>query len=222
MQDLLVAYDENGDGIIDYTERGKGGWRCYGLGGVWGSENLGREDTLRLTFLFNAIPLRLLRKDWNPAGEDSGKHNDVNRAVGLALAMSKQPTESPDPFFPGMTWGNGKWPSIQYIRYRQNCTVIYGAQNLKAIGLNSLYGLAFQYATLTSSRTFPASDQGLADYLAAVAGGAVLLSFRLYVPRGYGTISGRAVPNVMETDDPSLIFTASFEDDHEKWQELSL
>ncbi len=201
---LMEALDENGDGVIDYEERGRGGWRSNGLAGIRDAAKLSQEDTLRLAFLFAAMPLRLLRKEWNSRGEESGIGGDFNRSVGIAYAMSRQAKEMPDPFFPALTWGAGKWPSFQLVRYRQICAAIYGPQAPANSGPNSLYGLVSRYAALTQSGGTPSKG-----------------SFTLYVPAGYEKVNGQAISNVTETNDPALIFTAGFSSG-EKWQELSL
>jgi hypothetical protein len=41
--------------------------------------------------------------------------------------------------------------------------------------------------------------------------------FTLYVPAGFGSLSGTQVPNVEVTSDPSLILTAHFEGGKEVW-----
>ena len=48
------------------------------------------------------------------------------------------------------------------------------------------------------------------------------LPFVFYVPSGYGKVSDKLIPNVKETDNPELIFTASFDNGREEWRQLDL
>jgi hypothetical protein len=54
-------------------------------------------------------------------------------------------------------------------------------------------------------------------YIDAVSQGAKPMNFVLYVPSGFGTMAGRSVPNVEETDDPAKVFTARFNNGREVW-----
>jgi hypothetical protein len=145
-------------------------------------------------------------------------------AASVAFAMSRVKNESPDPFFPGMTWGNGKWPSLELARHMATALSIYGAGFPARVDLLSLYGFAFQYAdktlngaTFTRSRG-PASELEAANhYIAAVSKGGRPLDFVLYVPAGFGSMAGRGVPNVEETNDPNKVLTARFNNGKETW-----
>jgi len=53
------------------------------------------------------------------------------------------------------------------------------------------------------------------------ANGAEPLPFTLFLPSGYGTANGRAVPNIGETADPNLLFTAVFDDGREVWKDIA-
>jgi hypothetical protein len=61
----------------------------------------------------------------------------------------------------------------------------------------------------------------IAAYFRDIAGGKPPLPFTLYVPRGLGAYENQTFPNVVETDDPSLVFTAAF-NGKEVWRELRL
>jgi len=54
-------------------------------------------------------------------------------------------------------------------------------------------------------------------YFEAVSKGADLLNFILYVPVGFGSLAKVKIPNVEETQDPSIIFTAQFNHGQEIW-----
>jgi hypothetical protein len=146
-------------------------------------------------------------------------------AAATAFRLSTMETESPDFLFPNMTWGKGKWPSIQFASYMVIATLIYGPRFPMRISLSSLYGNALQYAdktlngaAYTGNRNL-VSERGAAKrYVEAVAQGAQPLNFVIYVPMGYGTMIGRSIPNVQETTDAAKVFTAHFDHDREAWE----
>jgi hypothetical protein len=129
-----------------------------------------------------------------------------------------------------MVWGKGKWPSIQFAQRWYVCTQIYGNDFPNSFDIMmSPYGLAFQYAdlkwnhgTYTGAMTGSGGADELNRYHRDVEQGASLLPFTLYVPPAYGKARDKSIPNVEETDDPGLIFTASFNGGREVWRELSL
>lgn len=233
-QAILDAFDENGDGIIDYDETGKKGWHdftlCIGATTTHlPSADIGRAGFLKGSFLLSNIRLRCSRKDWNNKGHDFAQDYDVNSAVLTAWKMSKVPAESADPLFPGMTWGKGKWPSIQLARYMNICSLVYGERFPDGFDNASLYGNAFRYADAqwgnseyTGQKARTETRDLIGRYHQAVAGGAALLPFSIYAPTGFGGMNGSSVPNVIETDDPALIFTAEFNNGSESWRELSI
>jgi len=140
------------------------------------------------------------------------------------------PLESSDPFVPGMVWGKDKWPSIQFAQHWYICTQLYGGDFPNSYDvMMTPYGFAFQYAdlkwnqgTYIGARTGSGGADELNRYHREVEGGVSLLPFTLYVPPAYGKARDKNIPNVEETDDPGLIFTASFNDGREVWRELSL
>jgi hypothetical protein len=142
----------------------------------------------------------------------------------MALRLALSSAESKDPLFPSMTWGGGKWPSLQFARQAQTQAVVYGQEAPDAIGLVSLYGYAFDYAdkALAGGRftggVGPTADPEAAQkYVQAVEEGAEPLPFVLHVPTGFNTCGERAVPNVVETSDRDMMFRASFRDGEEVW-----
>jgi hypothetical protein len=91
--------------------------------------------------------------------------------------------------------------------------------------MTSLYGIAFQYADYkfnNGARTIPFNVDGIIHYQNDVETGASQLPFTLFVPPGYGKANGKNILNVIETENPNLIFTASFDKDREIWRDLSL
>jgi len=126
-----------------------------------------------------------------------------------------------------MHYGRGMWPSWGCAMQEYHNGVIYGGGSRETISSSSLYGAAFCYAdkianngTYTGSMDPSASDPLAAGkYLKAVDRGATRLDFVLYVPEGEGmaALEGRPVPNVVETKDPALMFTARFQGGAETW-----
>jgi len=224
----MDAFDENKDGIIDYDEGGKKGvfhnYIRIGAGGyhIAGTEPYG---LLRGDFYVSAQMLRNSRAQWNPCGHDFTDQLLLVFAAATAFRLSTMEIESPDFLFPNMTWGKGKWPSIQFASYMMTAILIYGPRFPMRISLSSLYGDAFQYAdkmlngaAYTGNQNL-VSDRGAAKrYIDAVAQGAQPLNFVIYVPTGYGTMIGRPIPNVQETTDAAKVFTAHFNNDREVWE----
>jgi hypothetical protein len=185
-------------------------------------------ESLKLRFLLMAQPLRSLRPEWNAHGISMGKRVELVAVMPIALRLSQLPSEMPDPLVPGMTFGKGKWPSIQYAVSVSLFARVYGPGFPNQFDwLMVPYGLAFRYAALKwgngefKGLETPAAANGtIAKYHQAVNGGRKGLPFTLYVPAGLGKANGHAIPNVTETPDPSLIFTAEFEGGKEAWREL--
>jgi hypothetical protein len=230
-QALLDDYDENGDGVIDYSEKGKNA--SFGLAGYaprLQAMDIDQLEVLRIRFLMNTLLLRYINRDWNPDRHDFGRRGQVNMAVALAMRMSQEPAETTDPLFPGMTWGKGKWPSIQSALHFQLCNRIYGVGFPNQFDiLMAPYGQAFRYADLkwnggkySGAEGLLMENDAIGKYHRAVAQGAAPLPFVMYVPSGYGRAANGKIPNVEETGDPSLMFTTSFDNGRETWRELSL
>jgi len=90
------------------------------------------------------------------------------------------------------------------------------------------YGFAFCYADhhwgndrFTKGETPEIGRDIIGEYHDSLAEGAVPLPFTLFLPAGYGTANGRDVPNVRETEDPALLFTAAFDDGKEVWRDIT-
>ncbi len=225
--EVMSELDEDGDGVIGYDEKGRNGlWHTILRLASRGMHTTGAEKYgfLHGSFLITALRLKYLNAQWNLEGYDYGKAYPVLQAVAIGLTMSHTPVESKDPFFPSMTWGKGKLPSLQFASYMSTATAIYGRGFPTKVSLPSLYGLAFQYADKTLNGTKytgspgPASDRRAVDrYIEAVSQGARPLDFVLYVPPGFGNLGGRPAPNVQETTDPKKIFTATFNNGREHW-----
>jgi hypothetical protein len=233
-QTFLDAFDENGDGVIDYDETGSKGSQNFklmanGCDMHLPAAEIGRSKVLEGNFLVTAARLRVTNNQWNPGNHDFSREIDLNAVIGVAMEMSKMPSENPDPMFPGMAWGKGKWPSFQFAHYLFVCYRIYGVQFPHAFETASLYGLAFRYADTqwgegeyTGQRARKEGRNLIERYHEAVADGAGPLPFVLYVPTGFGKAKGADIPNVEEIDDPARILTVDFDRGREAWRELSI
>jgi hypothetical protein len=229
-QQLLKYQDENNDGIIDYLESGKnaGSMALFHYRAVLTSPQADPFDALKLGFLLTMAPAKLTYKSWNTEGYETGEQSLLGQAVSRAYGMSQAKEEKPDPLYPGRVWGNGKWPSMHYVLELIRFSRVYGMFFPDRIDVSSPYGQAFCYADIKWNRagyynpqTKNTRDDIIGKYHKAVARGEKPLPFTVYVSRGYGTYSGRRIPNIEETDDPELIFTAGFPN-NETWCDLRL
>ena len=223
---LFDVFDENRDGIIKYDEKGKLGCstplqRLWGIHAhIQGTERYG---FLRGPFISSGM-MKYGKKEWNAQGHDFRKDFQLSWTIALAYSMSRMQSEESDPYFPSMTWGNGKWPSLQYVSFLSTAMGIYGSGIPSAVSISSLYGLAFQYADKKLNQSRYTGDPGVNSdpeavnrYIQAVREGADQLDFVVYVPKGFGTLDGKSLPNVVETDDPHKIFMARFDKGQEVW-----
>ena len=216
---MILAYDENGDGKLDYDEMGRDAfWHsylrlvafCYNLRG---HSLLG---SLKSNFLLNAL-WRYAEPTWNNESHDFMKNFKVATDFSLAYSLSKFQTESSDSYNPEMRWGQGLWPSMRFTSNRSIMMKIYGMKYPNRISLNSLYGYAFQYAdktqrkgSYTKSTGLHSDPEALDKYLEDVKNGAPVLDFMVYVPKDYDKMSSVIIPNIEETKDPEKIFSAKF------------
>lgn len=226
---FLDAFDENGDGIIGYEEMGKKSVVDFTLfSGAYMVHLMGQEQygVLRGSFLSRANALRWSDAALNEDGRDFLREIQDSYAALIGYFVSQLEMEGADPFFPSMTWGKGKWPSLQLARYLLVGSTIYGLSFPLAADPVSLYGIALQYADKAfNGNTYTGEIDIISDttspvvgeYLRAVAGGAQPLPFLLYVPAGYGQCGGMAMPNVQETPDPKKLFSVEFGDGEAAW-----
>ena len=139
-QEVLDAFDENGDGIIDYDEHGKNGfWSpLLRLGAETMSQTaVHQHGFLRGSFLQAALQLKYSDSHWNTQGHDFLKAIRTISACATALMMSRLDMESQDSLYPGMTWGKGKWPSLQFAIYLSISMTIYGLEFQMTIKIKS-------------------------------------------------------------------------------------
>jgi len=231
-KEFLQALDEDGDGIITYEESGtKGFWgtALFALSeyvSLLGSEHLGY---LKGGFLYNTMTLRTSNPLWNPLSDDVSKEFLSGMACYAAFQISQADMEAPDPFMPGLTFGKGKWPSYQLASYFFTASFIYGGEFPLKLGPPGLYSAALIYADLKQNGgryggevLFLPDPEGVMRYISDVSDGKVEpLDFTLYVPPGFESVPGIAVPNVEATEDPAKVFTASFDGGKEVWDRIA-
>lgn len=226
-QEFMDAFDENGDGVIDYDEVGKKGqWGATTRAAAYSAHLRadGRFGFLKGAFISRILGLKCTRKNWNADGHDFYASSRLAQLVVMAFQMSRAGAEVPDLLNPPATFGNGKWPSWKFVSYMSTNSTIYGMGFPRRIDLTGLYGTAFQYAdksqndaAYTGSIHFDSNPDSLNKYLTTVSQGGKLLDFVLYVPAGFGKMGTQSVSNIQETDDPKKIFTASFRGGKEVW-----
>ena len=226
---FLEAFDENGDGVIDYEETGRKGVVDFQIyAGAHGVHLMGSEQYGALRGFFVALTkgLRWSDASLNVDGLDFLKEYVDTSLAMVGLMLSQMEMEGADPIIPTMTWGKGKWPSMQAARFLAIGTMIYGAGYPFMTTIDSLYGIALQYADkVFNGSTYTGEFETMSDpvsplameYIQAVAGGAKPLPFVLYVPTGYGQMMGNTMPNVEETQDPARLLTAEFGGGVEVW-----
>jgi len=232
-EEFLKAFDEDGDGVVTYEEFGKKG--IFGLFLHFGGDMVSRLGSEQLGYLkgrFNAFAKMYKSSDpsMNPNGHDVMREWFYGSACRAAFQISQLEIEFPDPFLPGLTCGQGKWPSFQLARFFQMGVILYGQGYPYKVQFPSLYVLALLYADLTQNggeyagqiRSRP-NTEAIDRYVEGAIDGTVKpLDFTFYVPAGYDNLSGKMVPNVEVTDDPAKILTASFAGGKEVWPEERL
>jgi len=223
---FMEAFDEDGDGVIHYDEMGtKGFWHPFMriMANSWHPRGTEPYGYLKAAFQTGSRSLKFSEAKWNSHGHDFVKELLLARACAVAFRMSQLEEENKDPFFPAMTWGKGKWPSIQLAGYAFMGILIYGLEFPRKVNLLSLYGQALQYADKKNGGRYtggigPKSNLEAANvYIKAVSEGAAPLDFILYVPRGFGNLNGTRIPNIEETEEPGKIFMARFNRGLEEW-----
>jgi len=224
---FMDAFDEDGDGVINYDEMGtKGFWHPFMriLANSWHPRGTDPYGYLQAAFQTGSRSLQYSNPRWNPSGDDFLQEMFLARACAVAFRMSQVEEENRDPFFPAMTWGKGKWPSIQLAHYALMGALIYGLEFPRKVNLISLYGQAFQYADKKGNGARYTGGIELKNileaanvYIKAVSEGSAPLDFVLYLPRGFGNMNGTRIPNIEETEEPDKIFTARFKNGQEVW-----
>jgi hypothetical protein len=227
---FLEAFDENGDGIVNYYEKGKKGIESIFLyqGGYFVS--CLASDPLAIFSGRAKTQLKILKLS-DPGKNVSGykllQEMQFGSVCLAALRMSQMDMESPDLFVPGLTWGKGKWPSFQTAQFLYVGISIYGQGFPFQTGFPSLYGASVFYADATQregkylgSGSQP-DPENVRSYVSGVQKGeGKPMDFTFYVPQGFDNLGGTPVPNVKATDDPAMVFTTHFNSGKEIWGEV--
>jgi hypothetical protein len=226
MKEVMDAYDENSDGVLDYDEMGRDAfWHTYlRLAAYYYSLRGTRKfGVLEGTFLLSSM-WKYAEREWNPEGHDFMKNFQTVTWIAMAHGLSQIKDEKEDPHHEGISWGDGNWPSLKLVKFRSTANRIFGPNYPSKISLNSMYGLAFQYAdktqnngAYTGSPDLKSDPESIEKYLEAVEKGAEPIKFTLYVPKGHGKLGERKIVNIAETEDPRKIYTADFKEGGEIW-----
>ncbi len=228
-QDIMEAFDENDDGVIDYDENGRMPiWTAaFNIMAIALDCQIREEyGQLKGPFFQGVnLSLRFMRKDWNIQDMDFARDYIQTCIAATAFSMAHAPVVSHDSAVPGMQWGQGMWPSWECARQAYLNGIIYGGSSPEEIRPGSLYGSAFGYADkiMNSGQYTGSVDAGAYDpaaitnYFRTLKTGSPKLDFVFFVPEGLGSLGGTPVPNVVETSDLARIFTARFRDGKEIW-----
>ena len=232
-KEFLDSFDEDGNGVVTYEN--------FGKKGIWGTSlhlsgdmisKMGSERFGYLKDRFNIYARMLKYSDisLNADGHDVFREYNYASTCGAAFQISKIEMEFPDPFQPGLTCGNGMWPSFQLAQFFRIGVILYGRGFPYAAEFPSLYAAALLYADLTQNggryagRLWSQPDaDAINKYIEETLADEVKpLDFKIYMPAGYDNLSGKVMPNVEVTDDPARVLTASFAGGKEIWPEIRL
>lgn len=220
-QKIMCLFDQNQDGIIDYNEKGRGyenaqfGLLSYTIHLLYTDAN----QYLRALFMQSVMYLKYAHPATNADGHDFLMEKNLLTELLVAYQYSLQPTITQDPNLPKNTYGNGHWPCYATAKQLYMQHVLYNGSTLDTISLSSLYGLAFQYCDKTcnegnftgSIKQKTSRHDALTLYSVALRDHVSPLPFTLYVPISFGTFDNHCpIPNVEETNDKNLIYTAVF------------
>jgi hypothetical protein len=218
----MDTFDENYDGIIDYDEKA-GGYETAEISIMSYASGINTNPAygeLKANFINSVYYAKYCDAAYNLPGYDFLKGKVLLTRLATAYQMSQSPDTAPDLFVEGMYYGRGNWPSFTTVIYLVATGAIFGTQSAENISLNSLYGIAFQYAdkvqnygrytgSLDPNTSAPDSIQ---QYRKAIMQGEKPLDFTLYVPIGYGSLNEVEIPNVLETTNPDKIYTVHFKE----------
>lgn len=227
VNEFMDGFDETGDGIIYYDERGKKAFDTHLFIMFARAMDIQLTDGPLKGGFYNMKDIfKNSNKNWNQEGCDYAKAFSLMNIATHAYGMSKNETMTPDPFVPGMNWGKGMWPSWQLAEWALNSGMLYGGLSPDQFSINSFYGNVFSYAdkTLNGGKYTGSVKQTVSDpaaikkYFDAISEGADLLDFTFYVPTGFGSLAEVKIPNMEETSDPSKILTVHFNHGQEIWK----
>lgn len=205
-QTFLDTYDEDGDGIVTYDEYGRRGAlhpgmylsTCRSTARIEAMQTGNRVEPLRIAFCASATTLRHSRADWNEHGDELFRDEALSGASLTALFMSRNRTEAQDGANPSMTYGNGKWPSVDAVMQ----------QGLRT-SVQRVYSAALAYADAKLNGGKYRGRSGVEKYTKAVQKDPdKAIDFVLYIPKGATGLFNTPPPNIEETEDKTKIFTA--------------
>jgi hypothetical protein len=223
---FLQYFDEDNDGVVTYEEFGKKGSTTFILhlaANMVSSSGKGRLNSLKGYFQMMTSMYRYRDKQNNPNKHDIMEERSITTTCSVAFGISRIEMDIPDPFNPGVIYGKGKWPSFKFAEFVRTGSLIYGPGFPFSIAFPSLYGNVLFYADLTQNGgkyagPFQPDLQAVNRYVSDVAKGEIKpLDFVLYVPAEFSTLPGKNIPNLVITDDPLKMFTASFQNNEEIW-----
>jgi hypothetical protein len=145
----FMALDEDGNGIIDDSERGKKGFedcshRVVGIG----FSLLGKGEPEHMGFFINSRLMKYADPAWNVGAVDSTKVLWDAQAFTFAWRMAiDEENEGIDPFFGipyGAVDGKSKWPSLQYARHKLDISTIHGGMYATAAAYSKRTGKPFK------------------------------------------------------------------------------
>ncbi|MCL5018938.1 MAG: DUF362 domain-containing protein [Patescibacteria group bacterium] len=224
---FLTNLDDDNDGIVWCHDAGKGGTFTSRISLI--AESMYIADTRQYgNFVGSFINLIRMLKAWRPEYNAQGTavfEDYINSfIIHQAYLMSLMPERSPDPVVPGMEFGRGLWPSFKYAEFVYLTKQLYGADFPSSLSLSSLFGNAFQYADKmwnngkwTGGTMDDSNPVSLGRYIKTAKTVTQQLCFILFVPKGYGKSGKIDLPNIQETDDPALVFTADFNNREMIW-----
>ncbi len=234
LEQFLNEFDEDGDGIVTYEEKGRKGIYTHGM--LWGGVMVGLMGTedeterLRVSFSAGATNLKMTFPEWNVEKHDQGLEWFWGMSAWMALEVAGLDQELPDPTRPGKMIGRGKWPRIEPLTNRRINMALYGLEFPARVSFPSFYGTVLRYADriqnqgrYTGQTIYQPVLEGAENYIKDVGEGKTEpLDFTLFVPPGYGNRNHGVMPNVEETDDPAKVLTVDFEGGKTHWPDLRL
>jgi len=222
---FITAYDEDTDGVISYEEMGKKGvWTSILFKGGLSYSRIGDDPILMVKRAFNqANSLKNEDDAYNEKGHHLMKEYLVVDYILTAFRMSQFKNRIPDPLKPGLTFGQGNWPTYETARAFFIGKSIFGQGFPDKVTAPGLYSSALIYADVTQNEgkyamalgpgPRPINPEIPHQYVEDVLNGkAEALSFTLYVPAGFDLLAGLHLPNIEVTEETTRFFTADFPD----------
>ncbi len=119
-KDLMETFDENHDGVIDYDEMGRKGVETTQFSNLATALDIQIKEKygqLKGGFMESIYFLKYSDRNWNEQKHDFTKEKLPGFMASVAFDLSRMDNENEDLFVKGMTYGRGKWPSWQMLKY---------------------------------------------------------------------------------------------------------